>query len=218
MNISDLISGGIGSTITNAIAQKLNIDPNKAKWIVSAAVPLIIAAINYNAKNKNQESNISNALDNHSGGILGNLAGLISPGVSNDGSKILGHVFGKNEGFVTQELSQKSGISTAQVGSILAMVAPVVMGMLGQQKQAQSGGGVGDLIGGLLGGGQSQSGGGGLLGSLIGSVLGGGAPQRQSSGGDLGGLMDLAGVFFNQQKPAAERENVLDSLAGLFGK
>lgn len=217
MDISNLLSGVIGNTVASTLAKKLNIDESKAKWVMTAAVPLIIAAINYNAKNKNQSASINNALDNHSGGILGNLAGLFSQDSEADGSKIIGHVFGNNVGFVTDNLSQKSGLSTGQVGSALAVLAPLVMGYLGQQKQAQSsGGGIGDLLGGLLGGG-GQSAGGGLLGSLMGSVLGGGKPAAQSNDG-MGALADLAGQFFNQKNSASQRGNALDSLAGLFGK
>ncbi len=218
MNITDLVTGGIGSSITSTVARTLNIDESKAKWVVSAAVPLMIAALNYNAKNKNQGASIDQALDQHSGSIFGNLAGLLSGGPTEDGNKIVGHIFGNNTGFVTQNLSQKTGLSAGQIGSVLAVLAPVVMGYLGQQKQqSQSGGGVADLIGGLLGGGQS-SGAGGLLGGLLGSVLGGGRQQAAPSGGDLGGLAELAGQFFNQQSNAGQRGNVLDSLAGMFGR
>jgi len=147
------------------------------------------------------------------------LSGLLSGEPTDDGNKIVGHIFGNNTGYVTQNLSQKTGLSTGQVGSALAVLAPVVMGYLGQQKQqAQSGGGIADLLGGLLGGGQS-SGASGLIGGLLGSVLGGGGQQAASSGGDgLGALAGLAGEFFSQQNNPSQGGNVLDSLAGLFGR
>lgn len=216
MNISDLISGGIGSTVISSVARMLNIEESKAKWVVSAAVPLMIAALNYNAKNKNQASNIDNALSQHSGGVLGNLSGLLSGGASDDGNKIIGHIFGNNTGFVTDNLSQKSGLSSSQVGTVLSVLAPVVMGYLGQQKQSQSSS-AGDLLGSLLGGGGASSGGGGLLGSLIGSVLGGGKPAASNSDG-MGALVNLAGDFFGNKNNASQAGSVLDNLAGLFAK
>jgi hypothetical protein len=215
MNISDLISGGIGSTVISSVARMLNIEESKAKWVVSAAVPLMIAALNYNAKNKNQASNIDNALNQHSGGILGNLSGLLSGGASEDGNKIVGHIFGNNAGFVTDNLSHKSGLSSSQVGTVLSVLAPVVMGYLGQQKQAQSSS-AGDLLGSLLGGGNT-SGGGGLLGNLIGSVLGGSKPAASNSDG-MGALVNLAGDFFGNKNNASQAGSVLDNLAGLFAK
>jgi hypothetical protein len=219
MNIGDLITGGIGSTVTSSVARMLNIDESKAKWVVSAAVPLMIAALNYNAKNKGQGASIDNALDQHSGNVLGNLGGLLSGGATSDGNKIVNHIFGKNTGFVTDSLSQKSGLSSGQIGSVLAILAPVVMGFLGQEKKQSQVSGVGDLIGGLLGGGQSNNAAGGLLGGLLGSVLGGGQQAAPSAGGDgLGALAGLAGEFFSQQNSGRPNANVLDSLAGLFGK
>ncbi len=217
MNISDLITGGIGSTVTSSVAKTLNIEESKAKWIVSAAVPLMIAALNYNAKNKNQGASINSALDQHSGSLLGNLGGLLSGGPTTDGNKIVGHIFGNNTNYVTENLSQKSGLSTGQIGSVLAVLAPVVMGYLGQQKQQSQSAGVGDLIGGLLGGGQS-SGAGGMIGGLLNNVLGGGRQAAPSGGDGLGALADLAGDFFNQQANPGQKGNVLDSLAGLFGR
>jgi uncharacterized membrane protein YebE (DUF533 family) len=69
-------------------------------------------------------------------------------------------------------------------------IGDLLGGMLGGgATQSQSGGGLGDLLGGVLGGGSSSSKGGGL-GDLLGGALGGG--QTQSAGG-AGGLGDLMG-------------------------
>ena len=59
----------------------------------------------------------------------------------------------------------------------------------GSSSSAQSGGGIGDLLGQLAGGKSTQSSSGGI-GDLLGSVLGGGASsQQQSAPGGLGDLM-----------------------------
>jgi hypothetical protein len=174
MNISDLISGGIGNMAASSISKKLNIEEGKAKWLIAAAVPLMIAAINYNAKKKNQEANINKALDQHSGGILGNLTNAFTGNNTDDGNKIIGHIFGNNKDYVTQNLSENSGLSSGQVSSALATLAPIVMGFLGKEKKSQaSSGGVGDLLGSLLGGGQTQKSSGGMLGGLLGGMLAG---------------------------------------------
>lgn len=218
MNITDLITGGIGSKVISTVAKTLNVDESKAKWIVAAAVPLMIAALNYNSKkNKEQEASVNKALEQHSGGILDQIGNLLGNGPSADDNKIVNHMFGKNTEVVTNSIAEKTGISSAQIGSVLATLAPIVMGYLGNQKQQSSGGGIGDLIGSVLGGGnQSSSQGGGLLGSLIGSVFGGNDTQKPST--DLGGLGDLAGEFFNQGNDASKKGSILDSLVGMFGK
>jgi uncharacterized membrane protein YebE (DUF533 family) len=69
-------------------------------------------------------------------------------------------------------------------------IGDLLGGMMGGgSTQSQSGGGLGDLLGGALGGGSSSSGGG--LGDLLGGALGGGSTQ--SSTGASGGLGDLMG-------------------------
>src|SRR5690606_5398702 len=219
MNITDLVTGGIGSKAIGAISKTLNIDESKAKWIVAAAVPLMIAALNYNSKkDKAQEESIDQALQNkHNGGILDSLSDFLGQGPSEDGDKIVHHMFGNNTDMVKNSISSKTGISSAQVGTVLATLAPIVMGYLGKQKQTQSsGGGLGDILGGLIGGGSNSSAGGGLLGSVLGSFLGGSSSKAQDSG--LGGLSDLAGDFFNKDKGDDQKGSVLDALAGMFAK
>lgn len=222
MNFTDLITGGIGSKAISAIANVLNIEESKAKWVVAAAVPLMIAALNYNSKkSKENEENINNALEKHNGGIFDKLGDLLGQGPTEDENKIVNHMFGRNTEVVKDSIATKTGISSDKIGGALAILAPIVMGYLGKEKQNQSsGGGIGDLIGSVLGGGQaSSSSGGGILGSILGSVLGGGSgSQAQPSNTGLGGLGDLAGEFFNQKNDNNAKGSILDSLAGMFGK
>jgi len=221
MNITDLITGGIGSKAIGLVAKTLNIDESKAKWVVAAAVPLMIAALNYNSKiSKEKEEGINQALEKHNGGIFDQIGNLFGNGPSEDDNKIVNHMFGRNTEVVKDNLASKTGLSADKIGGALAILAPIVMGYLGKQKQQESsGGGIGDLLGSVLGGGQSNSaGGGGILGSILGSVLGGGNSNQSSSQGDLGGLADLAGEFFNQGNDNSKKGSILDSLAGMFGK
>ena len=220
MGITDLITGGIGSKAVSAISGTLGVSETKAKWIMAAAVPLMIAALNYNSKkNKDQAENIDKALDHHSSsGILDKLSDTFSGTAPNDdGNKIVNHIFGKNTESVTQNLADKAGISTAQVGTVLASLAPLVMGYLGQQKQS-SGSGIGDLIGSFFGGGKStEAGGSGGIGDLIGSVFGSGNNAAQDNTGS-DALGNLAGDFFNQKDNNKDKGGILDSIASIFGK
>lgn len=221
MNITDLITGGIGSKAISLVAKTLNIDESKAKWVVAAAVPLMIAALNYNSKkSKEKEDGINKALEKHNGGIFDQIGNLFGNGPSEDDNKIVNHMFGSNTEVVKDNLAAKTGLSADKIGGALAILAPIVMGYLGKQKQQESSsGGIGDLLGSVLGGGQSNSSaGGGILGSILGSVLGGGGSSQSSSQGDLGGLADLAGEFFNKGNDNNKKGSILDSLAGMFGR
>jgi hypothetical protein len=80
---------------------------------------------------------------------------------TDDGSKIVAHVFGDNTDAVTQRLGSTSG-EQSLMSRLLPMIAPFVMAWLSKKLggavggQAESGvssggGGLGDLLGGLLG-------------------------------------------------------------------
>lgn len=224
MNIQDLIAGAIGSQATDGISEKLGIDKDKTQWLVSAAVPLMVSALNYNAnKGDDKAEQINNAISTrHDGSIFDQLGQHFAQGPTDEENRIVNHMFGKNTKDVTETLALKSGLSASKVASVLALLAPIVMGFLGKQKKSQSNaGGIGDLLGGLLGGGASSSGGlGGGLGGLIGSVLGGGSKSSKAapSGGISGGIGDLVGDFFKQDNDKNAKGNILDALAGMFGK
>ncbi len=94
--------------------------------------------------------------------------------------------------------------ATGVLGGIFKALLPGILGAVmggltsrGRQSQPQNepqgGGGIGDLIGQLTGGGgggsQSGQGGGGGLGDLIGQITGGGSSQSGQGGGGLGDLI-----------------------------
>ena len=224
MNITDLISGNIGSQAVDSISQKLGVDKDKAQYVVAAAVPLMMSALNYNAnKSPEQANGIQHAIDSkHNGSIFDNLGALFNQGPTEDEDKIVNHMFGRNTDNVKETLSAKTGLDIKKIAGILALVAPLVMGYLGKKKQesageaASSGGGIGDLIGSVLGGGGSGAAAGGL-GGILGNILGGGgANASQPNVG--GGLGDLVGDFFNQDKDKESKGGILDALTGMFGK
>ncbi len=95
--------------------------------------------------------------------------------MSIDTIKVLGSLLGNGA------LSKGSG------GSVLTNVLGAA---LGGNQRTQGGGGIGDVLGGLLGGATQQQQGGGGMADILGGLLGGGQQQqRQQQGGDLGGLL-----------------------------
>ncbi|MEO8042999.1 MAG: DUF937 domain-containing protein, partial [Acidobacteriota bacterium] len=145
----------------------------------------------------------------HDGSILDNLGGLGSmifgggqqaaaPPRQADAGGILGHILGNNQGAVVQQASNESGLGGGQVAQILMMLAPIVMGYLGRQKQEQGVGadGLGGLLGGLLGGQQSaaaapQSSGNAMIDMASGAL---------DSDHDGSAIDDIASMAFNYIK------------------
>lgn len=71
-------------------------------------------------------------------------------GAADAGAGILKHVFGGRESSVENSLAGLSGIDAGSAKQIMAMLAPLVMGMLGknQRQQGLDIGGLTDLLGG----------------------------------------------------------------------
>lgn len=153
MDISSLLQGPMGQQIVNGVVEKLGINNDQAKVAVSTAVPLLLTALNKNA-NSGDAQNIARALErDHDGSILDNLGAFFQGGNFSDGLSILSHVLGGKQPQVENAIGKSTGLSSNQISQILAMVAPIVMGYLGKQKQ-QNGldaNGLSTLLGGLVG-------------------------------------------------------------------
>lgn len=218
MSLIDLITGNTGGQVAEEAGNKFGIDKNQIIALMAVAAPLVISYLSKKAKSNPEEADKLNAAleKDHDGSILNNPSQAADR--QDEGNSILSYVFGGEKAEVENQLSQKTGISMAKIGPILAMLAPIIMGYIGKEKKSNgvtSGGGLGDLLGGILGnanqqaqgqstnpindilggilgGGSSSADSGNPLGNILGSVLGGGGGQQQSGGG-LGGL--LGGLF-----------------------
>ncbi len=214
--ILDLLNSDLGKQIIGGVSNEVGQDQNKTASVLSMALPVLMGAMKRNASTPEGAEGLNNALSNkHNGSILDNLGGLFGGGVDqevkDDGDGILRHVLGDRRQNVEKAISKQSGMDASSIGNILKVAAPILMGVLGKQKQqqnVQSSNGIGDLLGGLLGGGQSQQqqqGQQGFIeaildadndGSVIDDIAGmflGGDKGNGKSGGGLGGL--LGGLF-----------------------
>ena len=137
---------------------------------------LFRSGLAHNANNGGADA-IANTLDQHhsDGGILGNLAGLIGGQMGQSGSSnglgILQHILGDKTNVAANMIGQNSGLSGGQVGSLMQILAPMVMSQLGQAKQQN----------GLDAGGISS-----LLTNVVSNIGGGGAAQQNAGGGMMG--------------------------------
>lgn len=214
MSLIDLITGNAGNEVATQAENKFGISKNQIIALLAVAAPLVISYLRKKSQeDPNEAEALNSALDkDHDGSILDHPSQVEAR--QQEGGSILDHVFGVEKSTVENQLSQKTGISMDKIGPILGMLAPIIMGYIGKQKQSNgvtSGGGLGDLLGGILGGAQSQAqaepsnplndilgsvlgggsqanAGGNPLNDLLGGMLGGGSQQQQQQGG-LGGLL-----------------------------
>lgn len=132
--LMDQLSGGGLARIGSAVG----IDERSAGSALSAAMPLLISALATNASKPQGAGDLLQALkEDHDGSILGNLGGLLQDPASSDGPGILQHALGGSRPAVEQGLAQKTGLSGEQIGKLLMIAAPLVMGMLGKTRREE---------------------------------------------------------------------------------
>jgi len=134
-------------------------DPNAVKRASQGVVQLLLDAITRNANNQRSGEGLMGALKrDHDGGILGDLLGVLSgkkqasnPKTTN-GTGIVNHLLGKRQLEAAQIISQMSGLDIFKSGVLTQLIAPVVMGVVGQQGRQSSGFDLGGLAKVLMGG------------------------------------------------------------------
>ena len=205
----DLLNSPIGKQVISGVADQTGQAENKTADVLSMAMPLLLGAMKKNAATPEGAQGLMNALSSkHDGSILDDLGGLFNGGVDqsvmDDGTGILGHVFGRKQVNVENTLSQRSGIDTDSVANILKIAAPIVMGILAKQTSENK---VSDASG---------------MDNLLGSMLGGQPEENQSllttlldADGDGSILDDVAGMVMDSPK---KKGGIGGLLGNLFGK
>ncbi len=182
-----LLNGSLGKEVIDGISRNTDASAEQTQAVVSTALPALLGALQNNASSGNGAQGILNAIrSKHDGGVLDNLSGFLGSNDTSDGNGILRHMLGNKQGALEQAISGKTGVSSATVSQILAMLAPIVMGYLGKQSQSNQvsdSNGLQDLLGSLLGGKSGSN----ILGSLL-DQNGDGKLGIDDLGGLLGGL------------------------------
>lgn len=217
MSLIDLLTGNTSNQVAEQAENKFGINRNQVIALLAVATPLIISYLRNKSQDAKEAEALNSALDkDHNGSILDDPSQVEARQA--EGGSILDHIFGGQKSTVENQLSQNTGISIDKIGPILAMLAPVVMGYIGQQKQQSNvgAGGLGDLLGGILGNASSQAQAqqSNPLNDILGSVLGNGG-QTQSSGNPLNDILgSVLGGGGNQQQQGGGLGSILGNIFG----
>ena len=190
MQIMDILgqTGGIQS-----MARELGVSESEAANGASALIPAILGGFKKQAQA--QPAGLDSIV-----GMLGGLGGgglmdeVLAPQPTNvrPGNDILGQIFGSKDvsRTVAQNAAAKTGLDATLLKKMLPVVAMLVAGYMAKQGHASGSpaartGGLGDLIGGMLGGGKAAGGGGGLASML----------DLDGDGNPLDDILGMAGKF-----------------------
>jgi hypothetical protein len=144
-----LISFFTNPDALNNLGTQTGVGPDKVQELAKLGVPAILKSIHQNTSTQQGADSLFQALKAHEEDKGDNLIDILDQADATDGKKILQHVFSTSNDTIQQNLATKTGLDISQVSGILSKLAPVVMGVLGQQKKQQNldASGLSDLLG-----------------------------------------------------------------------
>ena len=151
MSLLEMISQQLDDRAVRTMSDQIGASPDATQKAVSTAVPLLVSALAKNSTDRSGAQSLLGALDrDHDGSVLDDVVGFLGRGETSQGDGILGHVLGGRQAPAKDAIGRMSGLDKGQVGQLLAMLAPLVLGALGRQKRAGGldAGGLSDLLGG----------------------------------------------------------------------
>jgi len=242
----------------SAIGRQFGLDEAQTRAALDALVPVVAAGMRRTAQSpEGLQEILRQVLVGGHDGTLDDDRAVRLERAKPAGDAVLGQIFGDKQVSreVAQQLSATSGVGAAILKQLLPIVATMVLGtlakkmgsggaMAGEQgQQPSSGGGLGDILRDVLGGGgpaprqqvpQAGPGQGGSLGDILGDILSGGGGQgrvtvnqippdqmgdilRDVFGGDLpggGGGFDLPPERRPSEEAVTRGRGTLDDMLG----
>ncbi len=116
------------------ISRKLGTDPQQTTGAISAALPLLLAALGHNAAQPEGAQDLFGALQrDHASVDPDGALGAALSGDTKDSENILSHVFGNKLPRAEAGLGQLSGLGSGSAGTLLRLLAPAVLAFLARQ-------------------------------------------------------------------------------------
>ena len=144
-NLMDLLQSQMSDGLLDTLADQLGgADKEQTSKAATGIFSTLMGAMSKNASTPDGAASLANALDkDHDGGLLDNvmdmLGGNPQPQQSRaaNGAGILKHVLGGKQSGAIDMISQMSGLDSNKTGSLMTMLAPIVMANLGKTKKEQ---------------------------------------------------------------------------------
>ena len=142
-NVVSLVTQFLTPDMVGRIATALGFDRNKAQSAISGAVPALLAAFNGVATQPGGAQKLADAARQQTGS-LENFASVLAAGgqssLLDKGSQLLSSlVGGQNQNALIGAIAKFTGLGQGASGSLLGMLAPIVMGTIGQHQSAAGG-------------------------------------------------------------------------------
>jgi hypothetical protein len=153
MNLVSTIMQLLGPAIISRIASSLGVNQGLVGSAIAAAVPGLLAGLTKTASQSAGATQLSNAVAKQDPSILSNLGNLLGgpnqQALADQGTNVLSSLLGgSSTNALANAIGKFSGLSGTQGGSLLGMLAPVVLGQLGQVQKSSGldAGGLANLL------------------------------------------------------------------------
>ena len=144
MDLLGLVKEQLTSSIVSKISSFLGESTENTNSALGSALPAILGGVMQKASTTQGASDLLSTIrtGGYDGGVLDNLGGLLddvksTSTIASLGSGLLGNIFGDKLGALSSVISKASGIKTGSATSLLGLVAPIVMNVLGKQVTSQ---------------------------------------------------------------------------------
>jgi len=135
MSLMDQLTHVLASQLGDQAARKTGLDASTASKLAPMAMAVLMRGLQKNAADPAGAEQLSRALDKHDGDLLNRVDRIGADDVMRDGEKILSHILGGKKGQTEKALADAAGVDQGQIGSLLAMAAPMVLASLGRAKR-----------------------------------------------------------------------------------
>ncbi len=136
MSLMQMLQQQLDGQPMHALQKQTGADSAQVQSAVQAALPMLLGALASNAKQQQGAQGLWSALArDHDGSVLDNLSGFLgSTTAPEQGQAILKHVLGDKQSKAQTALAGASGLNAQSAGTLLAALAPMVMGMIGKMQ------------------------------------------------------------------------------------
>lgn len=126
MDLLSMMTGAMTSDAAlGSLTGQTDLTGDQTKSVIQAALPLLMGAMTQNASTDAGAMSLLGALAQHQ--TQASVQDQFKEADQDDGGKIIGHILGGQREDVAASIASQSGVSTAQVLKILALIAPALL-------------------------------------------------------------------------------------------
>ena len=140
MNLLEILQSQLNDDVVENLSKTIRADKETTANAANGVFATIVSALSRNAADPQSGNALLNALDrDHDGSILNDVMGLLGgarpQNKAANGLGILEHILGGKTNNVVQMVSKSSGLDFLKSAELMKLLAPLVMGTLGQAKK-----------------------------------------------------------------------------------